>query len=38
MKSSEQKGGAGPALKGKDLITQAPDIAKIAAVTVHDFG
>ncbi|MDP2807380.1 MAG: asparaginase domain-containing protein, partial [bacterium] len=38
MKASQQKGGAVPALKGKDLIAQVPGIPKIAAVTVHDFG
>ena len=38
MKASKQKGGAVPALKGKDLLRQVPEIAGIAAVTVHDFG
>jgi L-asparaginase len=38
MKSSKQTGGAVPALKGRDLIAQVPAIAKIAAITVHDFG
>lgn len=38
MKSSRQKGGAVPALKGKDLLRQVPEISRLASVTVHDFG
>ncbi len=38
MKSDKHKGGAVPALKGRDIIAQVPGIANLASFKVHDFG
>lgn len=38
MKASKRHGGAVPALKGRDLLKQVPQLSRLCAIDVHDFG
>lgn len=38
MKASKRHDGAVPALKGRDLLKQVPQLSRLCALEVHDFG